>query len=162
MGYNGESAMRTNEMSSELTRLEIRPVRDEAELQAAKALRVSVFVGEQGVPASEEFDDQDEHAFHAVALLGGNVVGTGRLYKATHTQARVGRMAVQRSLRRQGIGSAILAFLEDEAKLQGAAEVVLHAQTYVRPFYERSGYRAEGKGFDEVGIKHVRMVKRLR
>ena len=132
------------------------------EVEAAKALRIRVFVGEQGVPLEEETDELDTLAIHAIALVDGVVVGTGRMYGASTGTAHVGRMAVDAARRRRGIGGLILSFLEDQARLDGAGEVELHAQTYVRSFYERHGYAAVGKPFFEVDIEHVRMTKRLK
>ena len=51
----------------------------EEERRAAFALRLQVFVREQGVPPEEELDAEDERATHALALVGGRPVGTGRL-----------------------------------------------------------------------------------
>ena len=80
-----------------------------------RALRFAVFVDEQGVPADEELDSDDDIAVHAVAVRGGVVVGTGRLVLASALEARVGRMAVGATVRRQGVGGALLRFLDSMA-----------------------------------------------
>lgn len=131
------------------------------EMDAVKALRVRVFVQEQKVPLDEEFDEYDGEAIHAVAVLDGRVVGTGRMYRNSSGETQIGRMAVEMGHRRRGVGGLILAFLEERARRNGVDRVMLHAQTYVRPFYERHGYVAEGEPFMEVQIEHVKMVKRL-
>ena len=56
-------------------------------------IRYRVFVLEQQVPEDLEWDEYDEVASHAVAQLGGQVIGTGRLI-LDYTVARIGRMAV--------------------------------------------------------------------
>ena len=127
-----------------------------------RALRLEVFVDEQGVPADEELDSDDDVAVHAVAVQGGVVVGTGRLVLVSALEARVGRMAVRATVRREGVGSAVLRFLEAEARSRGVARIVLHAQTYVRSFYDKHGYVAEGGPFTEAGIEHISMAKTLR
>ena len=83
-----------------------------AERQAAFDLRVAVFVGEQGISVEEELDELDARAVHAIAVLDGAVVGTGRLVLTAGntpepgpTIARIGRMAVAPERRRQGIGA---------------------------------------------------------
>ena len=131
------------------------------ERNAAFALRLRVFVDEQGVPADEELDGQDESATHAVALLGGDIVGTGRVLYLDSAEARIGRMAVDRPWRRKGIGSRILETLEQAARRRGIGEATLHAQTYVIAFYSSLGYVEEGWVFLEAGIEHVQMRKRL-
>ena len=120
-----------------------------------------VFVDEQGVPPEEELDEYDNSADHAAALLSGRVVGTGRLYLLPSGVAQIGRMAVESTHRREGIGSLILSFLEERARLNEDATVIVHAQTYVQTFYERHGYVVVGEPFMEAGIEHRRMIKYL-
>ena len=139
-----------------------------AERQAAYDLRVSVFVGEQGIPVEEELDELDARAVHAIATLDGTVVGTGRLVMTAGNTpepgqpiARIGRMAVAPERRRQGIGTRILAILESVAREHEVRDAVLHAQTYVKDFYAAQGYAEEGGPFQEADIEHVRMVKDL-
>ena len=132
------------------------------DMDAVHALRRLVFIEEQGVDPEEEWDGLDDEAVHAVAIRDGVVVGTGRLLldgDAAHV--RIGRMAVQQELRRQGIGGLVLAALEKEAALRGASSALLHAQTYVKEFYALVGYKEFGDVFDEAGIEHIAMSKDL-
>jgi predicted GNAT family N-acyltransferase len=140
--------------------LAVRRVRGSAELEAALALRTAVFCDEQGVPVPEELDGRDREALHVVALRGDAVVGTCRVLVEGGV-ARLGRMAVERSARRSGVGARLLATAEAAAREEGAWRVVLAAQRHAEPFYARHGYRAGGQPFDEAGIEHVRMEKAL-
>ena len=139
----------------------VKPAETVQEMEAARGIRLQVFVEEQGVPLEEEFDEHDGSAIHAIALLDGRPVGTGRLYRLPSGETRIGRMAVEAAYRRKGIGGQILSFLEDRARRDGASRIVLHAQTYVQSFYYGSGYVANGDPLMEVGIEHIRMVKDL-
>ncbi len=130
--------------------------------ERAFALRHAVFVEEQGVPAELERDAEDAAAVHVVALEGGRCVATGRLVVQAGAVGRVGRMAVDRAHRRGGVGARVLAALEDAAGARGLREIELHAQCYVEAFYARAGYAREGDVFEEAGIAHVVMRKRLR
>jgi predicted GNAT family N-acyltransferase len=127
----------------------------------ALELRHRVFVVEQGVPVELEGDETDEGAFHVVALHGEECVGTGRLVRLAGRIGRVGRMAVETRFRRQHVGDLVLAALESRARREGLREIELHAQCYVERFYERNGYVREGEVFEEAGIAHVTMRKRL-
>ena len=132
-----------------------------SEMEAAKAIRIRVFVHEQDVPIEEEMDDADGDAVHALALLGSLPVGTGRLVILSSGEAQIGRMAVDRPHRRAGVGTLIMEFLEQESRRLGLAQAILHAQTYVKDFYGRQGYVEEGDLFMEAGIEHISMRKRL-
>jgi predicted GNAT family N-acyltransferase len=127
----------------------------------ALELRHRVFVVEQGVPAELERDEKDAEAFHVVALHGERCVGTGRLVRIGGGVGRVGRMAVDAQFRRQHVGDLVLAALESRARREGLLELELHAQCYVERFYERHGYAREGERFEEAGIAHVTMRKKL-
>jgi predicted GNAT family N-acyltransferase len=128
--------------------------------EAAFEIRRQVFLVEQKVPADEEFDEYDEGALHVLARAGGVAAGTGRLIvEADH--ARIGRMAVLASHRERGVGRAILEELLRAATERGARRIVLHAQVHAIGFYERLGFRATGPEFEEAGIPHRVMERRL-
>lgn len=130
--------------------------------QQAARLRTAVFVQEQGIPADVEWDLADLTALHAVATNGlGQVVGTARLVRQAAGVARIGRMAVTRELRGAGLGQQLLRALEGATVARGDTEVMLHAQQSAQSFYERMGYGVRGPVFEEVGIAHIEMVKRL-
>ena len=124
----------------------------------AQALRVEVFVVEQGVPVELEWDEADEVSTHTVAYdQSGQAVATGRLLPDGH----IGRMAVRKSARGQGIGTQVLSALLHEAKRQQFRELVLHAQTHAIEFYAKHGFQIEGDEFLEAGIPHRRMTLRV-
>jgi predicted GNAT family N-acyltransferase len=133
---------------------------DRAELAA---LRTRVFVDEQGVPPEIEQDALDETAVHAVSRdATGRVVATGRLLlREDGGPATIGRMATDAPARGGGHGAALLAELHRQAALRGAGEVELHAQVSARGFYERAGYSAVGEEYEEAGIAHITMRRKL-
>ena len=139
----------------------VKLVETASEMEAAKAIRIRVFVHEQGVPMEEEMDEADADAVHALALMGTLPVGTGRLVILPDGEGQIGRMAVDLPHRRAGVGGLIMERLEEEARRLGLAEAILHAQTYVKDFYARQGYVEEGDLFMDAGIEHVLMRKRL-
>lgn len=122
----------------------------------ARPVRQAVFVEEQGVPAEEEWDWQDEISRHAVALHQGRPVATGRLLSlGGHSGvARIGRMAVMAERRGKGLGREVLLALRQEACRLGIRDLVLHAQVHAQDFYARYGFEPEGEVFDECGISH--------
>ena len=139
----------------------VKLVETEGELEGAIDVRMQVFVAEQSVPVEEELDEADATATHAVALHQGQVIGTGRLVVRDEATAQIGRMAVRQPWRRHGVGGLILQSLEEEARAQGLALAVLHAQEYVKSFYAGHGYAEHGETFLEVGIPHIEMRKQL-
>jgi predicted GNAT family N-acyltransferase len=144
------------------------PISGPGDMAAALAIREVVFIEEQAVPPEFEHDELDERAFHVLAMAEGHAVGTGRLIDQQETPpgysgrwGRIGRMAVLAAHRHAGVGAEILARLEQEARAKGLQGIVLHAQLHAKEFYDKLGYTAFGDTFDEVGVAHVAMVKRL-
>jgi predicted GNAT family N-acyltransferase len=124
------------------------------------ALRTRVFVDEQGVPAEIEQDDRDATAVHALSRdESGRVVATGRLLVGE--PATIGRMAADPAVRGRGHGRAVLDELHRQAALRGVTEIALHAQLSAQGFYERAGYTAVGDVYEEAGIAHITMLRRL-
>ena len=125
----------------------------------AGPIRFSIFVGEQNVPAGIELDDLDASCRHAVAFgPDGKAIGTGRLLP----EGKIGRMAVVKEWRRQGVGAALLEALVAEARQRGHAEVVLSAQLQAAEFYREHGFTAEGKVYQDAGILHQDMRRSLK
>jgi predicted GNAT family N-acyltransferase len=123
-------------------------------------LRQVVFVEEQGIPVVLVIDDDDGEALHLIARRGREVVGTARLV-SKGTSGKIGRMAVKREVRRQSIGTGLIAFIQKISVEMELAELVLHAQVPAVPFYERLGFSTVGKKFKEAGIPHRKMTLRL-
>jgi predicted GNAT family N-acyltransferase len=146
----------------------ISPVRDEAELMQALAIREVVFIEEQHVPEGIERDTEDARAFHVLAFQGGHAVGTGRLVALAASAGgesgqwgQIGRMAVLQAHRQGKVGTLLLGALEAEARRQGMRGILMHAQLFAIGFYRRHAYEPVGPVFEEAGIDHVEMRKRL-
>ena len=128
----------------------------------ASPLRTEVFVHEQKVPAEMEWDHEDDTALHAVALNRmGFCLATGRLIQHAPGVSRIGRMAVKKPMRGSDLGHRVLHALMDAAKNRGDAQVVLHAQCSAEGFYKRAGFVPHGAIFEEAGIAHIEMVRKL-
>lgn len=124
----------------------------------AFAIRRRVFQDEQGVPAEEEFDADDDRAIHVLATIGGEPVGTGRLVFHP-TYAKIGRMAVLKQHRRCGVGRALMEALISAAAEHHCTHLVLHAQVQAMPFYNALSFHVVGDEFEEAGIPHRRMER---
>ena len=159
-----------------MTALRPEPVTTPAQFEEALALRYEVFCDEQQVPRELERDEEDALALHVVVRdPAGRVCATGRALRMREDHAqvaldaparagdvvRLGRMAVRRDYRGKGVGAIVLRFLEDAARQAGLAHAVLHAQCQAQGFYARLGYAPSGEVFEEAGIEHVTMTRRL-
>lgn len=119
----------------------------------ASEIRRIVFIEEQHVPQSEEWDGRDDDCEHFLVRLEGRAVGTARLLPDGH----VGRVAVLSEARGLGFGQRLMEACIHTACQLGHAEVVLDAQTHALDFYQRLGFTAFGDEFIDAGIPHRSM-----
>jgi predicted GNAT family N-acyltransferase len=127
---------------------------------ACLALRWTVFVEEQAVPAELERDAYDATALHLLATLDGRPVGTARMLLKGDT-GKIGRVCVLREARGQGVGAALIRAAVEELRGLGLSKAKLGSQVHAIPFYEKLGFAAEGPVYDDAGIPHRDMVLAL-
>lgn len=123
-------------------------------------LRETVFVEEQGF--TDEFDKLDLSATHFVLFVEDYPAAVCRVYWDEDIKRYIlGRVAVGREFRRQGIGGAIVRAAEDYVREQGGDALHLHAQCRITDFYEAIGYSQYGCVEDDQGCPHIWMTKSL-
>ncbi len=119
-------------------------------------VRGQVFVVEQQIDWEIEYDGLDEDCVLFTAYIDSLAVGAARLYKN-----KVGRVATLKEYRKQGVGASLMRAIEEYAAANAIPVLKLHAQLYVKDFYEHLGYIPVGDVFEEAKIKHILMVKEI-
>ncbi len=114
----------------------------------------TVFIKEQNVPEALEWDGDDPNCIHILVLKKNQPIGCGRIKKNGH----IGRMAVLKNYRNQGIGRLILTALLKQADLNGITNIYLNAQTCACGFYQKQGFKSIGSEFLDANIPHFKMV----
>lgn len=128
---------------------------DAADLSAVRRV---VFIDEQNVPESLEWDEHDATSAHLLVRAGdGAPIGCARLLPDGH----IGRMAVLPAWRGHGVGRALLEAALEMAQAHGHRLAKLSAQTHAAGFYVAAGFVVEGAEYEETGIPHVAMLKTL-
>ena len=117
-------------------------------------VRESVFISEQGISSSDEWDQFDNISQH-VGLINHHPVGTGRL----GPHGRIGRLSVIKNQRGLGFGRMILNELEKIAICLNFKQVYVHSQSEALLFYKKAGYVAVGNKFVECRKPHQKMIK---
>jgi len=100
----------------------------------------------------------DDESVRFVAVADGAVVGCVLLH-VRGDEGKLFQMGVLPEHRSRGIGRALVAALESEARRLGLRRVFCHARYHARDYYLKLGYRFVGEPFDEIGIEHSRMEK---
>jgi ElaA protein len=133
------------------------------ELYSLLRFRQKVFVVEQNCPYVDA-DGQDLDAHHILGLRDLIIVCCSRLVPPRPNTDfwSMGRVAVDRASRKKGVGEALvkesLRYI-DQDDLRG--EVRISAQAYLKEFYEKFGFIVSGDGYDEDGIFHLPMLRKV-
>ncbi|MDJ0509239.1 MAG: GNAT family N-acetyltransferase [Crocosphaera sp.] len=145
-----------------MSKLIIKQVQYQDELEAIKMIRCCVFQEEQGVDPALEFDGYDESCEHLLAYWNDQTVGTTRIRYLDEETAKIERLAVLLQARGQGIGSKLVkqAIQIIEAK-KTYTKIMIHAQIYIQSLYKKFGFKPVGDRFLEGDIIHIKMIKLL-
>lgn len=140
-------------------KLTVEKITDKNSLEQAFEIRKLVFVIEQQVNATDEYDEFEEFSTHFLAKLDGKPVGTAR-WRFTKSGVKMERFAVLQEARGRGVGQALVA--EVLKNLDSTPEAVgkiryLHAQRTAVPLYAKFGFEKIGEMFEECNIQHYKM-----
>ena len=122
----------------------------------ARDIREEVFIKEQGF--LNEYDEIDNVATHFVIYKGEKPCGTLRIFtKEAPDIYFLGRLAVKKDLRGEGIGSKLVEYALNFVKKQGAKELILHSQLNATEFYKKLGFSEYGEIEYEEDCPHIYM-----
>lgn len=121
------------------------------------ALRVAVFVAEQGCAYAElDGRDLEPGAVHWWSRDDdGGLTGYLRVLVEPGGGHRIGRVVTTPAARGTGVGAALMR----AALTTLPGPVVLGAQVRARGFYARHGFVVDGPEYDEDGIPHIPMFR---
>ena len=126
-----------------------------AELYDVLWLRDRVFVVGQKITALSEIDGEDPDWHHLLAYQHSNLIGYARL-KWDKDPVKIGRIAIDTPLQNRGLGTVLM---HEIHRLLGSRRGFMHAQAYLRTWYEQLGWRVCGSAFDEADIRHLPMER---
>lgn len=126
----------------------------------ARKIRETVFIEEQGF--QNEYDEDDNIAKHIVIFENKNAIATCRVYFDKSVGCyHVGRIAVLKEFRGNGLGKVLVTEAEKLAKSLGGTEMFIGGQVRVTQFYEKLGYTPYGEEYYEENVPHIALKKLL-
>lgn len=146
-----------------MDKMNVKRISTDEALKVAFAIRIEVFVKEQGVPLEDEldkFDTLDGLCEHLLVYYNEQPVGTGRI-RFINEVGKLERICILKPYRTFGLGKVVIKALEEIAVKRGASQVKLHGQTQAEGFYKKLGYHTSSNIFMEDGIPHILMLKDL-
>ena len=144
----------------------IRVLKSKKEHSLCFKLRTEVFVNEQNVPKELELDEKDnsEYTIHIGYFKDDKLIGVARLIDMDKDIIHIGRVAIDKNHRGEGIGYKLILGCEDIAKnvLNKDFTIELGAQLYAENFYKKLGYnRVTNNIYIDAGIEHIDMRKTI-
>jgi predicted GNAT family N-acyltransferase len=126
-------------------------------LSQLKNIREKVFIQEQKVTPQLEWDGMDEKAIHFLVFNDKAAIGCARaIVIKDHMQ--LGRMAVLKEYRGQGIGSALIEKAMTTAKLNQLSAIYISAQCHAINFYKKFGFEVTSDIYLNAEIPHRDMT----
>jgi predicted GNAT family N-acyltransferase len=143
-----------NNMSKEtLKQVTLKQVTWQEAEDELRSVRTPVFIDEQFVTPEFEWDEIDADAVHLLATFENQPIACLRIihYK------KIGRMAVIKPWRGNGLGAALLLEAINICKRRGSKSIHLSAQTHAINFYQKAGFMQTSDEYTDVDIPHVDM-----
>jgi predicted GNAT family N-acyltransferase len=125
------------------------------------ALRDDILRRPLGLTYPPEMLGAEASDYHLACYRDGMLAGCLILTPREKGTIQMRQVAVAAEMQGTGIGRAMVERSEEIASELGFTEMVLHARDTAIPFYDRLGYERVGEPFEEVGIMHMKMRKRL-
>ena len=126
------------------------------DIEIIKDIRTEVFIKEQNIPEELEWDQDDDGAYHFGIITNEILIAYARVLIKQKIQ--IGRMAVRKKYRRNGMGSLLLSNIIN--KVSGwnhSKKIMLSAQEQAIPFYEKNLFKIRGDKYLDAGIIHYDM-----
>ncbi|MBT8139996.1 MAG: GNAT family N-acetyltransferase [Gammaproteobacteria bacterium] len=131
------------------------------ELYALIKHRIDIFVVEQCCAYAElDNKDSDPNTRHILASRNGTLLAYARLLPPglSYRDSSMGRFAVHRDARGQGLGSQLLdKSVAQAGELWPESAITISAQAHLMQFYQRAGFEPVSSEYMEDGIAHIEM-----
>ena len=125
------------------------------EVENIFSLRSEVFVVEQDC-VYQDIDGKDQKAKHVLGKKENDIVAYARIFKPGDyfKEASFGRAVVKKTERGKGVGDELVKNCLENITEE---EIKISAQSYLKGFYGKHGFKAEGNEYLEDGIPHTAM-----
>jgi GNAT superfamily N-acetyltransferase len=105
-------------------------------------VRTQAMVYGFNLPLSAEFDSDTADSLYILALDGIKPTGTCRINLNDGITAKIERVVVLESYRKQGVGRLVIAAAEKELLQRGIQKIFISSRKEAVGFYEKLGYTA--------------------
>jgi predicted GNAT family N-acyltransferase len=126
----------------------------------AVRLREKILREPLGTAFTDEELEEEKNHIQIAGFLDNELVATAVLVPEGE-EMKMQRVVVAENLRSKNIGSQMMAFCEKVATDRNVKVMYCHARDSAVSFYSKNLYEKEGDYFDEDGIPHLKMKKKV-
>ena len=141
--------------------IDIHIAKDKYEKELCYKIRKEVFVGGQKIASEMDSDGLDSKSEHVILYNNKKAIGCARI-RYINKDMKLERLAILDKYRGQGHGQELMKFIVEYAKKQDVNNIIMSAQQYLERFYEKFGFKKEGESYEEVGIPHIKMYRKIK
>jgi predicted GNAT family N-acyltransferase len=98
---------------------------------------------------------------HFIVEDNDECVGTARIVKYEKNKFKIQRVCIKKSKRKLSFGSKLMYKLHQYLIDLNVGAIEISAQTSALKFYKNLGYFEEGSRYQEAGLEHIKMIKKL-
>ena len=133
------------------------PAFDEALALRNEILRIPLNLEFEISDINEEWDSYHFGCYDELNTL----LGCLTLKPLSDGEIKMRQVAVLTNSQKRGIGKFLVEASEAFCQAHKFTKIVLHARKEAVPFYKKLSYKTQGKMFEEVGIPHYKMYKKV-
>lgn len=133
------------------------------ELYSVLHLRSEVFVVEQNCFYLDP-DFKDQKSLHLLGWKNGVLIAYSRILPAgiSYPEVSIGRVVVKKTERHEGLGKDLMQkSVTIIFEKFGKQTIKISAQLYLKNFYEKLGFQQSSDVYDDAGIDHIEMIKKM-
>ena len=121
-----------------------------------KVLRIPL-----GMKFSKEELALENNQHHFGIFDNEKLVGGLILVNQENNIAKMRQVCIDFEFQGKGFGQQLVLYSENWAKEKGFKIMFCHARKNALSFYKKMNYKVTGNSFEEVGLKHFKLVKKL-
>ena len=124
-------------------------------------LRTLVLRKPLGLSFTKEELQAENHQLHFLCYVDEKIAGSFIFIKSSQNKLKMRQVCIAKDFQKKGIGFQMMLFAEKWAKENHHNEIYCHARNNALAFYQNLNYQIQGDYFEEVGLKHYKLVKCL-
>ena len=124
-------------------------------------LRTLVLRKPLGLSFTKEELQAENNQLHFLCFINEKIAGSFIFVKSNQNKLKMRQVCIDKDFQKKGIGSQMMLFAEKWAKENNYNQIYCNARNNALAFYQSLNYQIEGESFEEIGLKHSKLVKWL-